>query len=199
MDIENRVIRIITEHMGLSQGEVTMGSDKESLGVDSLDDVEILMILEEEFDIVITDSAGQRLKTVLQVASHITSALAVKAIAKDFVPFPPDSPLCGLSLEPCAPVRADTISITPAELKGYKRNDEILQSLTEFLVANGIGEVGEESITVAIREIADKHGIDVRSDDEKTLAWMSEYKSIPKMMLGDIKDGKCPWLKWVGE
>lgn len=60
-----RVKEIIAENLGQNIEAVTDESRiMEDLGADSLDGVEIVMALEEEFDIAITDEAAEGLKTV---------------------------------------------------------------------------------------------------------------------------------------
>lgn len=62
---EKRVREIIAENLGQNIEAVTDESRiMEDLGADSLDGVEIVMALEEEFDIAITDEAAEGLKTV---------------------------------------------------------------------------------------------------------------------------------------
>ena len=72
MYIEKRVISTIRDVLGMSDGEVTIDSDKESLGMDSLDDIECIMALEEEFDLEISDSDGEKLESVRQIIDYIT-------------------------------------------------------------------------------------------------------------------------------
>jgi acyl carrier protein len=72
MSIENRVIREICETVGLSKDEVTLESTVDSLGMDSLDTVECIMALEEEFDLEIPDNDAERITSVRQAIDYIT-------------------------------------------------------------------------------------------------------------------------------
>ena len=75
MNIEDRVIRSIRVQLGMPEGEITIDSDKESLGMDSFDDVECIMALEEEFDLEISDSDAERLESVRKVIDYISIAI----------------------------------------------------------------------------------------------------------------------------
>ncbi|KJS15672.1 MAG: acyl carrier protein [Peptococcaceae bacterium BRH_c4b] len=58
--------------MGVDEGEVTMESSFiEDLGADSLDIVELVMALEEEFDIVIPDEDAEKIRTVGEAVRYI--------------------------------------------------------------------------------------------------------------------------------
>jgi acyl carrier protein len=62
--IFEKVQKIIAEQLGIDADEVTLESDIDDLGADSLDFVEILIALEEEFDIEITDDEAEAIDTV---------------------------------------------------------------------------------------------------------------------------------------
>jgi acyl carrier protein len=62
--IFEKVQEIIVNQLGISKEEVTLETDIDDLGADSLDFVEILMALEEEFDIEITDAEAEVIDTV---------------------------------------------------------------------------------------------------------------------------------------
>ena len=71
-DIEARVKKIIAEQLGVEESQVT--SEKAfvaDLGADSLDTVELVMELEEEFDITIPDDAAEKIQTVGQAVEFI--------------------------------------------------------------------------------------------------------------------------------
>lgn len=55
-EIESRVRTILAEQLGLSEHEIKPTSTLSDLGSDSLDDVEIVMALEDDFDITLEDS-----------------------------------------------------------------------------------------------------------------------------------------------
>lgn len=71
--IEIRVIDSFTTQLGFSKGNVTLESNRESLDMDSLDDVEVIMFLEEQFDIEIHDEEAEKLRTVQDVVSLVMS------------------------------------------------------------------------------------------------------------------------------
>lgn len=69
---EDRVKDIIVEQLGVDRDEVTPeASFIEDLGADSLDTVELVMALEEEFDIEIPDEEAEKISTVGEAVEHI--------------------------------------------------------------------------------------------------------------------------------
>lgn len=69
---EDRVKDIIVEQLGVDRDEVTPeASFIEDLGADSLDTVELVMALEEEFDIEIPDEEAEKISTVGEAIEHI--------------------------------------------------------------------------------------------------------------------------------
>jgi acyl carrier protein len=72
MTIEERVINVITREQHLDAGKVTPQSTFEELGIDSLDGVNIMFALEEEFSISIPDSIARQMKGVHQVVDDLT-------------------------------------------------------------------------------------------------------------------------------
>ena len=74
MEIEERVKKIIVDQLGVNATEVTSeASFVEDLGADSLDTVELVMALEEEFGVQIPDEEAEKLMTVKAVIAYITS------------------------------------------------------------------------------------------------------------------------------
>lgn len=72
MEIEERVKKIIVDQLGVNAAEVTPeASFVEDLGADSLDTVELVMALEEEFGIEIPDEEAEKIVTVKDAISHI--------------------------------------------------------------------------------------------------------------------------------
>jgi len=71
-DAFTRIKKIIIEQLGSEEADVTLGSSFiEDLGADSLDIVELIMALEEEFDIEIPDSEAEKISTVGDAADYI--------------------------------------------------------------------------------------------------------------------------------
>ncbi len=67
-----KVQDIVAEGLGLDKSKITMESDlSNDLGADSLDAVELIMAIEEEFDINIEDEDAQALQTVGQIVEYI--------------------------------------------------------------------------------------------------------------------------------
>ncbi len=72
MDVFKRVKEIIVEQLGVDEEEVTMeASFIDDLGADSLDIVELIMALEEEFDLEIPDEDAEKLRTVGDAVEYI--------------------------------------------------------------------------------------------------------------------------------
>ena len=71
-EVENRVREIISEQLGVAANEVTPeASFIEDLGADSLDIVELVMALEEEYGMEISDEDAEKIRTVEDVVSYI--------------------------------------------------------------------------------------------------------------------------------
>ena len=71
--VDRRVIEIIVEQLGVSEEEVTMeASFLDDLGADSLDLVELIMAMEEEFSLEISDEDAEKILTVQDVVKYIT-------------------------------------------------------------------------------------------------------------------------------
>ncbi|MDD5131913.1 MAG: acyl carrier protein [bacterium] len=72
MSVEDKVKEIIIEQLGVDPEEVTNdASFINDLGADSLDTVELVMALEEEFDIEIPDEEAEKLQSVGQAIDYI--------------------------------------------------------------------------------------------------------------------------------
>jgi len=70
--VERRVIEIIVEQLGVSEEEVTLeASFIDDLGADSLDLVELIMALEEEFGLEISDEDAEKIQIVQDVINYI--------------------------------------------------------------------------------------------------------------------------------
>ena len=71
-EVAERVKAIIVEQLGVAADEVTTeASFIEDLGADSLDIVELIMALEEEYDMEIPDEDAEKIQTVNDVISYI--------------------------------------------------------------------------------------------------------------------------------
>ena len=76
-DIADRVKKIVVEHLSVDGDKVkTEASFIDDLGADSLDTVELVMAFEEAFDVVIPDEAAEKIQTVGDAVSFISSNAA---------------------------------------------------------------------------------------------------------------------------
>jgi acyl carrier protein len=74
--VEERVKKIVVEQLGVNENEVTNESSfVDDLGADSLDTVELVMALEEEFDCEISDEEAEKITTVKQAIDYINAHL----------------------------------------------------------------------------------------------------------------------------
>ena len=72
MDVQEKVKSIIVEQLGVDEEEVhDESSFIDELGADSLDTVELVMALEEEFNIEISDEDAEKIKTVKDAVHYI--------------------------------------------------------------------------------------------------------------------------------
>lgn len=79
MSVESRVIDIVCEHLAVNKEQVTRSTSfVEDIGADSLDIVELVMELEEEFDIQIPDDQAEKIKTVGEAVDYIEIKLKEK-------------------------------------------------------------------------------------------------------------------------
>ncbi|WP_353571170.1 acyl carrier protein [Candidatus Albibeggiatoa sp. nov. BB20] len=74
--IEERVTKIVVEQLGVKEEDVKSSSSfVEDLGADSLDTVELVMALEEEFECEIPDEEAEKITTVQQAIDYINKHL----------------------------------------------------------------------------------------------------------------------------
>lgn len=73
-DITERVTKIVIEQLDVDEGQVTADANfVDDLGADSLDTVELVMALEEEFGCEIPDEAAEKIVTVKQAIDYIVA------------------------------------------------------------------------------------------------------------------------------
>ena len=71
--INDRIKQIVAEQLGVDEDQVTTeASFMDDLGADSLDTVELVMALEEEFDIEISDEDAEKIQTVQDAIDYIS-------------------------------------------------------------------------------------------------------------------------------
>tara|TARA_B100001996_G_scaffold140485_1_gene106816 strand:+ start:925 stop:1203 length:279 start_codon:yes stop_codon:yes gene_type:complete len=76
-EIQAKVVQIISEQLGKDESEISMSSNFiEDLDADSLDTVELVMALEEEFEVDIPDEAAEKITTVQSAVDFIAEAKA---------------------------------------------------------------------------------------------------------------------------
>ena len=71
-DVEERVKKIVAEQLGVNEGIANEASFVDDLGADSLDTVELVMALEEEFECEIPDDEAERITTVQQAIDYVS-------------------------------------------------------------------------------------------------------------------------------
>ncbi len=73
-NVEQRIKKIVAEQLGVNEAEVNNESSfVDDLGADSLDTVELVMALEEEFECEIPDEQAEKINTVQQAIDYINS------------------------------------------------------------------------------------------------------------------------------
>lgn len=75
-DVLERITKIVVDRLGVEESAVTLeASFKDDLGADSLDVVELVMELEDEFDMEISDDEAEKISTVGDAVNYIKSQL----------------------------------------------------------------------------------------------------------------------------
>ena len=78
-NIEERVIKMVAEQLGVKEEDVKVTSSfVEDLGADSLDTVELIMALEEEFDAEIPDEEAEKIATVNDAITYINANSSIQ-------------------------------------------------------------------------------------------------------------------------
>ncbi|NLB22152.1 MAG: acyl carrier protein [Clostridium sp.] len=67
----DKIREIISDKLGIKEDEITMESTFEDLGADSLDIVEFIMAIEDEYDIQVADEEVEKVETVGDVVEYI--------------------------------------------------------------------------------------------------------------------------------
>jgi len=81
-EIEARVKKIVVEQLGVKEDEVTTeASFVDDLGADSLDTVELVMALEEEFDTEIPDEDAEKIITIKDAVAYVVESMGKDAKA----------------------------------------------------------------------------------------------------------------------
>lgn len=75
-EVFDRVREIISDQLGIDADQITMNSTfVDDLGADSLDIVELVMALEEEYDLQIPDEEAEKIRTVGDAVKYIQDAI----------------------------------------------------------------------------------------------------------------------------
>ena len=78
-DVLERVTKIIVDRLGVEESQVTLdASFKDDLGADSLDIVELVMELEDEFNLEISDEEAEKIVTVGDAVNYIKSHMSYR-------------------------------------------------------------------------------------------------------------------------
>ncbi len=76
VEIKNRIVEIIANQLGIEEEDVTAeASVIDDFGADSLDVVELVMALEEEFDLEIPDEEAEKITNVQNIFDYMANAL----------------------------------------------------------------------------------------------------------------------------
>ncbi|NNG08432.1 MAG: acyl carrier protein, partial [Desulfobacteraceae bacterium] len=76
VEIKNRIVEIIANQLGIEEDDITAeASVIDDLGADSLDVVELVMALEEAFDLEIPDEEAEKITSVQNIFDYMANAL----------------------------------------------------------------------------------------------------------------------------
>lgn len=70
-DIEQKVIKIVSEFLGVDESKISAPTNIYDIGADSLDAIEIVMALEDEFEMAMPDEAIEDFETINQMVNYI--------------------------------------------------------------------------------------------------------------------------------
>ncbi len=73
--IFEKVRMLLCEQLSIEKGSITMDTRLEDLGADSLDIVELVMAMEEEFDIQVEDEQVEKIQTVGDIVSAVSAMI----------------------------------------------------------------------------------------------------------------------------
>ena len=78
-DFNERVIQCIAKTQHLDASKITLDSTFEELGIDSLDGINILFALENEFEVNVPDDAAKQVRTIRDLAEGVQKLMATSA------------------------------------------------------------------------------------------------------------------------
>ncbi len=79
VEIEEKVVQVVSEQMSVDKSEISRNTSFiNDLNADSLDTVELVMELEDEFDLTIPDEEAEKLRTVGEAIDYIQKHLDTK-------------------------------------------------------------------------------------------------------------------------
>jgi acyl carrier protein len=81
-DLIQRVLKTMAKSKRIPEESITIDSEFQQLGIDSMDAVEILFALENEFDITIPDEDARNVRTVRQMCEGVAKLVAAKDAAQ---------------------------------------------------------------------------------------------------------------------
>jgi acyl carrier protein len=78
VDLEDRVLKLIAEQLGVTKEELVPEANfVDDLGADSLDIVELVMAMEEAFDVEISDDDAEKIQTIGDALTYVKGRLEV--------------------------------------------------------------------------------------------------------------------------
>lgn len=72
MDYFEKVRNIVAEQLGMNPDDISMNTKFEDLNADSLDVVEVIMALENEFDIEVPDEEAEKIKNISAIVDYVS-------------------------------------------------------------------------------------------------------------------------------